>query len=59
MTDKFTPHVTRHTFNSLLLRSGVDVKIRMMLSGHSDVKTNVKTYSHADMEQLKNAVNCI
>lgn len=57
--EKFTPHVTRHTYNSLLFRSGVDVKLRMKLAGHSDMGTNLKTYTHADLEQLKKAVNSI
>ena len=57
--EKFTPHVTRHTCNSLLNRAGVDVKTRMLMLGHSDEKTNIKVYTHADEEQLRAAVNSI
>ena len=55
--EKFTPHATRHTCNSLLNRAGVDIKTRMTMLGHSDEKTNIKTYTHTDEEQLRAAAN--
>ncbi len=57
--EKLTPHSTRHTYNSLLNKKGVDTKTRMRLMGHKDVKVNIATYTHTDLEQLKNAVNCL
>ncbi|MBQ6264498.1 MAG: tyrosine-type recombinase/integrase [Clostridia bacterium] len=53
---KYTPHSTRHTYNSLLANTGIDVDTRMKLMGQTDAKTNINTYTHLDVETLKKAV---
>lgn len=50
-------HSLRHTFNTNLANSNVDVSTRMKLTGHSDIKTN-QLYNHA-IEPLKKAIECI
>ena len=56
---KYTPHVTRHTYNSMLYRQGVDDKTRMLLMGHADLQTNIKVYTHVDLQQLQAAANLL
>ena len=56
---KYTPHVTRHTYNSMLYRQGVDDKTRMLLMGHADLETNIKVYTHVDLRQLQAAANLL
>jgi len=50
-------HSLRHTFNTNLANSNVDIGTRMKLTGHSDIKTN-QIYNHA-IEPLKQAIECI
>lgn len=56
---KFTPHSTRHAYNSLLANLGIDVDTRMKLMGQKDTKTNINTYTHLEIETLKKAVENI
>jgi len=56
---RLTPHSTRHTYNSMLNKSGVSVSTRMKLLGQVSEKTNIRTYTHTDLEQLRAAVNMI
>lgn len=58
--EKFTPHVTRHTFASACHKQGVDKLLVKRLMGHSkgeDVTERV--YTHVDIEQLVNAISAI
>jgi integrase len=48
-------HSLRHFFNTQLLASGVDEKIRMALSGHTTAGIN-RRYSHAKLETLREAM---
>lgn len=48
-----TPHILRHTFATRLAEAGVDIKVAQALLGHSDVKTTIKIYNHADSERIK------
>ena len=52
----YTPHTCRHTFNSLLAKADVPIEQRMKLLGQSDTSTNIKTYTHYEIETLRNAV---
>lgn len=45
MTKRVTPHTFRHTFASLLLEEGVDIKYIQELLGHSSIKTT-QIYLH-------------
>jgi integrase len=42
----FTPHSCRHTFSSLQIAAGVDIRTLQARTGHSQASTLVKTYSH-------------
>lgn len=50
-------HSFRHTFNTLLIEGGVDLGIRLRLTGHSNVNTN-QIYNHAN-QALTSAINRI
>ena len=52
-------HVLRHTFASMLLKKGVDVKTVSELLGHSDVSVTYNTYIHLIKEQKQQAVGLL
>ena len=61
--EAFTPHQLRHTYASMLYKSGVDVLTAKDQLGHSDIKTTLNIYTHLDsiykkrsMEQLNNFI---
>ena len=56
---RLTPHATRHTFASILHKSGVDSWDIQRLMGHASPDVTNKVYTHIDIEQLKNAVGQI
>ena len=56
---KLTPHSTRHTYNSMLNKAGVDLTTRMKLMGQVSEATNLEKYTHADREMMKAAVEAI
>ena len=41
-----TPHDLRHYYASVLIRSGVSVKVVQTRLGHSSAKTTLDTYGH-------------
>ncbi len=47
-----TPHCTRHTCASLLVRAGADIKAIEMILGHTDYAFTADTYVHVDTEFL-------
>jgi transcriptional regulator with XRE-family HTH domain len=53
------PDSTRHTYNSMLNRAGVDTATRMKLMGQVSEATNQRVYTHTDLEQMKKAVNAL
>ena len=55
---EFTPHCTRHTYNSMLDREHVPESIRMKLMGQTSAPTNRK-YTHVELEQMKEAANLL
>lgn len=52
-------HSLRHTFATLLIYNGIDIKIISKLMGHSDVSTTYNTYIHVIREQQAKAVQSI
>lgn len=55
----YGPHSLRHTFATLLLMSGIDVKIVSELLGHSSVSITYNTYIHVIKEQKAKAISSL
>jgi integrase len=54
---KFTPHSLRHTFISLSLAAGVDIKTLQTRSGHANPSTLLNVYAHVlESENAKAAL---
>ncbi|MGI8602735.1 MAG: tyrosine-type recombinase/integrase [Verrucomicrobiales bacterium] len=51
-------HSLRHSFNTALLRAGVDEAIRMKLSGHTSTGVN-RIYSKAESDSLRGAIETL
>jgi len=56
-TKKVSPQILRHTFCTLMLRNGVNLRDIQLLAGHADISTTAKFYLGCDDKQLKIAVN--
>ena len=54
---KITPQILRHTFCTLMLRNGVNLRDIQLLAGHSDISTTARFYLGCDDKQLKQAVD--
>lgn len=59
-----TPHITRHTFATMLKQAGADDFYRKKLLGHASKSVTDDVYTHADIENLRNTiellkVNCV
>lgn len=52
-----SPHKVRHTFATLLLQDGEDLKTISELMGHSSITITAEFYAHISDEQKKKAVN--
>ena len=53
---KVCPQILRHTFCTLMLRNGVNLRDIQLLVGHSDISTTAKFYLGCDDKQLKLAI---
>ena len=45
--ERFTPHSLRHSFISLQISQGIDIRTLQARSGHSQASTLLNTYAHA------------
>ncbi len=52
-------HDLRHTFATMALENGMDVKTLSSMIGHSSVATTLDIYSHITSDMLKNAAKTI
>lgn len=50
-----TPHRFRHSFATMAVASGIDIKTTQTILGHSDVKTTLKVYAEATTDNILNA----
>jgi len=57
--DKHTPHDCRHTFTSLLDTAGANDVCIDRLVGHASKTLTKRTYTHKDIEELREAVELI
>ena len=52
-----TLHVLRHTFITLAIASGMDVKSVQSIAGHANAAITTDRYAHALLEQKKTAIS--
>ena len=50
-----TPHVFRHTYITMLAKSGVDLKTVQKISGHADISTTLNINTHTREAEIQNA----
>ena len=58
-TEKCGLHALRHTFGSLLLEKGVDLKTISYLLGHSDITVTANIYLHITREKAINSIEVL
>jgi site-specific recombinase XerD len=56
ISKRITPQILRHTFCTLMLRNGVNLRDIQLLAGHSDISTTARFYLGCDDKQLRKAV---
>jgi integrase/recombinase XerD len=56
ITKKFTPHILRHTFCTILRNNGADISHIKDLAGHQDIQTTARYYLGKDKNVLRRVV---
>ncbi len=56
LTKKFTPHILRHTFCTILRNNGADISIIKDLAGHQDIQTTARYYLGTNKDVLRRAI---
>ena len=57
LTKKFTPHILRHTFCTLLRNNGADISHIKDLAGHQNIQTTARYYLGKDKAILRRIVD--
>lgn len=57
--DNITPHMLRHTYATLLYKSGVDVLSASEFMGHSNIQITLDIYTHLDEEHTEKNIDCL
>lgn len=55
VSHRVTPHVLRHTFCTMCIQHGIDVKSTQYLMGHATPDMTLNVYSHSSYEMAKEA----
>lgn len=53
---KITPHICRHTFCSNMAKAGANPKFLQYIMGHSDIGITLNTYTHVNVDDVKDEV---
>lgn len=54
---RFTAHMLRHTYITMLYKAGVDVLTAKEQAGHADISTTLAIYTHLDSEYKKKTIS--
>lgn len=57
--DNITPHMLRHTYATLLYKSGVDALPASEFMGHSNIQITLDIYTHLDKEETDKNIGCL
>ena len=50
-----TAHTFRHTYLTILARTGIDVKTPQAIAGHSDIQITMNKYVHRQTDKISDA----
>ena len=53
----FHPHLLRHTYVSMIVASGADIKTASKLARHSNIQTTLQVYTHSSDQSKKDVVD--
>lgn len=52
LPDTLTPHILRHTYATIVVERGGNIKALSQLLGHADIKTTLQLYTHLSNDHL-------
>ena len=55
---KLSSHKLRHSFATMQIRNGTDIRTLQELMGHSSIETT-QIYTHIDNQQLRDAIDSV